>query len=220
MEIKKLIAAIAAPLAFVGLIGSMSVMPSSFAERPSAPAGVPGTTSSSVGTKPQCAWTLSGVEASVPLASTSGALYSGETLTITGSDADISATVSGGDCSWYEYKKGATITISTVDETRFTIDDPEDTTMDFDLTTSNPLTLDITHSCGPAFVSDTATAISASVVSAEPFSISKASTTTSSGCTYEMALGATVPSNKSPKNAGNSYVLVGPGLTTTLTLKD
>ena len=220
MNKQKIFAAIATPFAIVGLITALTVTSTGFAEEPEAPAGVPGTTSSSVGTKPQCLWTLSGVEATMTLASAEAELYSGTALAIAGSDAGISASVSGTDCSWYEYKKGATITISTPASPKFTINDVSDDTMDFDLTTLSPMSLAITHACGPDFVDEPAASIGGALVSAEPFSITKAATSTSSSCTYSMAVGATVPANKSPKNAGSAYALVGPALTTTLTLVD
>lgn len=220
MNKQKIFAAIATPFAIVGLITALTVTSTGFAEVPEAPAGVPGTTSSSVGTKPQCLWTLAGVEATMTLASAEAELYSGTALGITGSDGGISATVSGTDCSWYEYKKGATITISTPESPKFTINDLSDTTMDFDLTTLSPMSLAITHLCGPEFTDDNTASIGGTSVSAEPFSITKAATTTSSSCTYSMAVGATVPAGKSPKNAGSPYALVGPPLTTTLTLVD
>jgi hypothetical protein len=220
MNKKKIFAAIAAPFAIVGLISALTVTSAGFAAEPTAPAGVPGTTSSSVGTKPQCAWTLAGVEETMALVSEDGALYSGIDLAIAGSDSGISASVSGTDCAWYQYKKGATITIDTDASPKFTINDPTDTTMDFDLTELKPMSLAITHTCGPEFVDDVTASIGGTSISAEPFSIPKDDTTTTSACTYSMAVGATVPANKSPKNAGSPYALVGPALTTTLTLID
>jgi hypothetical protein len=92
--------------------------------------------------------------------------------------------------------------------------------MDFNLTELKPMSLAITHLCGPEFVDDATASIGGAMISAEPFSITKDATTTSSTCTYAMSVGATVPSGKSPKNAGSSYALVGPALTTTLTLVD
>ena len=220
MNKQKIFAAIATPFAIVGLITALTVTSTGFAAEPEAPAGVPGTTTSSVGTKPQCAWTLAGVEETMALTSAEAELYSGTALAITGSDGGISATVFGTDCSWYEYKKGATITISTPALPKFTINDALDDTMDFNLTTLSPMSLAITHECGPEFTDDDTASIGGALVSAEPFSIEKAVTTTTSSCTYSMAVGATVPANKSPKNAGSAYALVGPALTTTLTLVD
>ena len=220
MNKKKIFAAIAAPFAIVGLISALTVTSAGFAAEPTAPAGVPGTTSSSVGTKPQCSWTLSGVEATMALTSAESELYSGTALAISGSDADISASVSGTDCSWYEYKKGATITITTPESPKFSINDVSDTTMDFALTTGSPMSLAITHTCAPEFVDDVTASIGGVSISAEPFSIAKSATSTTSTCTYSMSVGSTVPAGKSPKNAGSSYALVGPALTTTLTLED
>jgi hypothetical protein len=220
MNKQKIFAAIATPFAIVGLITALTVTSAGFAAEPTAPEGVPGTTSSSVGTKPQCSWTLSGVEATMALTSAGSELYSGIDLAIAGSDSDISASVSGTDCAWYGYKKGATITIDTAASPKFTISDALDTTMDFDLTTSAPMSLAITHACGPEFVDDDTASIGGASISAQPFSITKDATTTASTCTYAMSVGATVPAGKSPKNAGSSYVLVGPALTTTLTLVD
>lgn len=220
MNKQKIFAAIATPFAIVGLITALTVTSAGFAVEPIEPEGVPGTTSSSVGTKPQCAWTLAGVEETMALTSAEDEKYSGSALAIAGSDGGISAAVSGVDCSWYEYKKGATITISTPESPKFTINDLTDTTMDFNLTTLSPMSLAITHACGPDFTDDNTASIGGISVSAEPFSITKAATTTSSSCTYSMAVGATVPAGKSPKNAGSAYALVGPPLTTTLTLVD
>jgi hypothetical protein len=220
MNKQKIFAAIATPFAIVGLITALTVTSAGFAEQPDPPAGVPGTTSSSVGTKPQCAWTLAGVDATMALLNEDDLLYSGIDLAIAGIDSGISASVSGTDCSWYEYKKGATITIDTSASPKFTIDDPSDTTMDFDLTTLKPMSLAITHACGPDFVADDTASIGGALISAEPFSITKVATSTASTCTYAMSVGATVPGGKSPKNAGSSYALEGPALTTTLTLVD
>ena len=220
MNKQKIFAAIATPFAIVGLITALTVTSAGFAAEPTAPAGVPGTTESSVGTKPQCSWTLSGVEPTMALTSAESELYSGTALDISGSNADISASVSGADCSWYEYKKGATITIDTAASPKFSINDETDTTMDFDLTTLSPMSLEITHTCAPAFVADITASIGGTSISAEPFSIEKTATTTTSACTYSMSVGATVPAGKSPKNAGSSYALEGPALTTTLTLID
>jgi hypothetical protein len=154
------------------------------------------------------------------LVSEGDALYSGIDLAISGSDTGIAASVSGADCSWYEYKKGATITIGTSASPKFTINDVSDTSMDFDLTELKPMSLGITHACEPEFVDDATASIGGALISAEPFSITKTATTTTSTCTYAMSVGATVPAGKSPENAGSSYVLVGPALTTTLTLVD
>ncbi len=220
MKAKRLLAVVVTPLATVGLIGSMTFSSAGVADEPVAPAGVSGSTASTVGTKPQCAWSLDGVSSSVPLVSADSAKYSGEALPISGVNSGIDASVSGLDCSWYEYKKGASITISTGASPKFSINDATDTTMDFDLTAENPITLDIEHSCGPDFTADPSAIIGGLTVTANPFSITKGATNTTSTCTYAMTIGATVPANKSPKNAGTNYALVGPSLTTTLTLED
>lgn len=220
MNTKKFIASLTAPIAVAGILLSLPAISSSFAEEPTAPAGVEGTTGSSVGTKPQCAWGLSGVSATIALAGAEGTKYDGTLYALTGSDAGIAASVSGADCSWYGYKKGARITVDSASGPKFTINDPSDTSMDFDLTTEAPLSIGINHSCGPDFIDDVAAIIGGATTSAAPFSIAKSSTSTTSSCTYEMALSANVPANKSPKNAGTTYALVGPALTTTLTLQD
>jgi hypothetical protein len=220
MNRKKLIASFTAPIAAAGILISLPAISSSFAEEPTAPAGVEGTTGSSVGTKPQCAWGLSGVSSSIALAGAEGTKYDGTLYGLSGSDSGISAAVSGLDCSWYEYKKGARITVDSVSDPKFSINDPSDTSMDFSLTTGAPLSIDINHNCGPDFVADDEAIIGGTTTSAAPFSIAKSSTSTTSSCTYEMALSANVPANKSPKNAGTTYALVGPALTTTLTLQD
>lgn len=220
MNKKKLVAGLVAPFAIAGLMFSTSAISTGFAVEPDAPAAVAGSTGSSVGTKPQCAWGLTGVEASNTLAGADGTKYAGEDYSITGSDAGIAATVTGGDCSWYEYKKGATISIQTASSPKFTINDATDTTMDFDLTTGNPLTLGIVEECAAAWVVDNAAAIGGATVTAEPLSILKSNTAVDSACTYTMSMTANVPAGKSPKNAGTNYALVGPALTTTLTLTD
>ena len=220
MEMKKFIASLTAPIAVAGLLLSLPAISSSFAEEPSAPVGVEGTTGSSVGTKPQCAWGLSGVSSTIALAGAEGSKYDGTLYALNGSDSGISAAVSGADCSWYEYKKGARITVDSASDPKFTINDPSDRSMDFELTTGAPLNIGINHSCGPDFIADTSAIIGGTTTSAAPFSIAKSATSTTSHCTYEMALSANVPANKSPKNAGSTYALVGPALTTTLTLQD
>jgi hypothetical protein len=220
MEMKKFIASLTAPIAVAGILLSLPAISSSFAEEPTAPAGVEGTTGSSVGTKPQCAWGLSGVSDTIALSGAPDTKYDGSLYALTGSDAGISAAVSGDDCSWYEYKKGARITVDSESDPKFTIGNPSDISMDFELTTGAPLSIGINHSCGPDFVDDIAAIIGGTTTSAAPFSIAKSATSTISSCTYEMALSANVPANKSPKNAGSTYALVGPALTTTLTLQD
>jgi hypothetical protein len=92
--------------------------------------------------------------------------------------------------------------------------------MDFDLTELKPLTLGIVEACGLPWSVNNAAVIGGTSVSATPLSISKADTAVNSTCTYAMSMTATVPAGKSPKNAGSNYALVGPGLTTTLTLTD
>jgi len=220
MEMKKLIASISAPIAIAGVLISLPAVSASFAAEPTAPVGVEGTTGSSVGTKPQCAWGLSGVSTTIALAGSEGTKYDGTLYELGGSDSGITAAVSGADCSWYEYKKGARITVDSVADPKFSINNPSDTSMDFDLTTVAPLTVGIVHMCGPDFVADESAIIGGATTSAAPFSISKTATSTSSSCTYEMALTANVPANKSPKDAGTTYALIGPLLTTTLTLQD
>jgi hypothetical protein len=220
MNKKKLIAGLVAPLAITGLMFSTSAISSGFAAEPEAPETVAGSTSSSVGTKPQCAWGLSGVESSNTLAGEEGTKYAGEDYSISGSDSGIEVTVTGGDCSWYEYKKGANITITTEAAPKFTINDATDTTMDFDLTELKPLTLAIVEACDTPWSVNNAAVIGGTSVSATPLSISKSDTAVNSTCTYAMSMTATVPAGKSPKNAGSNYALVGPGLTTTLTLTD
>jgi hypothetical protein len=220
MNKKKLIAGLVAPLAITGLMFSTSAISSGFAAEPEAPVTVAGSTSSSVGTKPQCAWGLSGVESSNTLAGEEGTKYAGEDFSISGSDSGIEVTVTGGDCSWYEYKKGANITITTDAAPKFTINDATDTTMDFDLTELKPLTLGIVEACDLPWSVNNAAVIGDTSVSATPLSISKIDTAVNSTCTYAMSMNATVPAGKSPKNAGSNYALVGPGLTTTLTLTD
>ena len=220
MNKRKFIAGLIAPIAIAGLMFSTTALTSGFAVEPEAPDAVAGSTGSSVGTKPQCAWGLTGVESSNTLAGEAGTKYAGEDYAINGSDSGIAVTVTGGDCSWYEYKKGANITITTGTGPKFTINDATDTTMDFNLTTEDPLTLGIVEDCVDAWTVNNAAAIGGATVSATPLSISKANTAVNSGCTYAMSMTATVPAGKSPKNAGSNYALVGPGLTTTLTLTD
>ncbi len=220
MNRKKLIAGLVAPVAISGLIFSTSVMSTGFAIEPTAPEAVAGSTGSSVGTKPQCAWGLSGVESSNTLAGEAGTKYAGTDYAISGSDSGIEVTVTGGDCSWYEYKKGANVTITTAAAPKFTINDESDTTMDFNLTELKPLTLGIVEACDLPWTVNNAAVIGGTSLSATPLSISKTDTAVTSTCTYAMSMTATVPAGKSPKNAGSNYALVGPGLTTTLTLTD
>lgn len=217
---KKLLAGLVAPIAIAGIMFSTTAISNGFAVEPDAPAAVAGSTGSSVGTKPQCAWGLTGVEASNTLAGAAGTKYAGENYEISGSDSAIAVTVTGGDCSWYEYKKGADIEISTSASPKFSIGDATDTSMDFNLTAAAPLTLGITEECAPAWTVNNAASIGGTSITATPLSIPKTDTTVDSTCTYAMSMTATVPAGKSPKNAGTNYALVGPGLTTTLTLTD
>lgn len=220
MNRKKLVAGFMAPMAIAGMIFSTSAISNGFAAQPDAPDAVAGSTGSSVGTKPQCAWGLTGVESSNTLAGEAGTKYAGDDYQISGSDSGISASVTGGDCSWYEYKKGADITITSASDPKFSINDATDTTMDFDLTTDAPLNLGIVENCEAEWTVNNLASIGGVTVVATPLSIGKAATTVDSSCTYEMSLTAIVPAGNSPKNAGSNYALVGPGLTTTLTLTD
>jgi uncharacterized protein YodC (DUF2158 family) len=224
MKKKKLIASIAAPIAIAGLMFSMTSVSTSFAEEteataPAAPAGVGGGTGSTVGTKPQCSWSLTGVATTNTLAAADEAKYSGTELTITGTDSDIAASVGGVDCSWYNFIKGAEISVSTGAGPKFSITDDTDTSMNFNLTTENPLTLATTATCED-WVKNPSATIGGTVVEAKPLSLAKVEVTTTSSCTYAMTLTAKVPAGKAPKDAGTDYALVGPSLTTTLTLKD
>jgi uncharacterized protein YodC (DUF2158 family) len=224
MKKKKLIASIAAPIAIAGLMFSMTSVSTSFAEEteataPAAPAGVGGGTGSTVGTKPQCSWSLTGVATTNTLAAAGEAKYSGTELTITGTDSDIAASVGGVDCSWYNFIKGAEISVSTGAGPKFSTSDITDTSMNFDLTTENPLTLATVATCEDWVKNESAT-IGGLVVEAKPLSLAKVEVTTTSSCTYAMTLTAKVPAGKAPKAAGTAYALVGPSLTTTLTLKD
>jgi hypothetical protein len=227
MKKKKLIASIAAPIAIAGLMFSMTSVSTSFAEgtvatAPAAPAGVPGGTGSTVGTKPQCSWSLTGVATTNTLAAADEAKYSGTELTITGANSNIVASVGGVDCSWYSFIKGAEISVSTSAGPKFSIADLTDTSMNFDLTTENPLTLATTATIATCddWVKNESATIGGIVVEAKPLALAKAAVTTTSSCTYAMTLTAKVPAGKAPKAAGTAYALVGPSLTTTLTLQD
>jgi hypothetical protein len=225
MKNKKLAAVFVTPIALAGLLFSTATFSTAGATEPVDPLGVVTTTSSEVGTRPQCAWSLSGVASTNSISGAAGTKYDGTLYALSGSDADVSAAVVSGSlgeaCSWYTYIKGANITVTTATGPGFSANKEGDDSMDFLLTASNAMDLSITSTC----ISDWTKSLSATIhgtdnLSATPISLAKAQTTTDSECTYSMTIATTIPALKAPKDAGSIYALTGPPLTTTLVLAD
>jgi hypothetical protein len=226
MKNKKLAAVFVTPIALAGLLFSTATFSTAGATEPGAPLGVVTTTSSDVGTRPQCAWSLSGVASTTSISGAAGTKYDGTLYALSGSDADVSAAVVSGSlgeaCSWYTYKKGANITVTTATGPGFSANMELDTSMDFELTSSNAMDLSITSSCIPDWTNSLSATIygTAPNLSATPISLAKDKTATDSACTYSMTIDTTIPALKAPKDAGSIYALTGPPLTTTLLLAD
>jgi hypothetical protein len=225
MKNKKLAAVFVTPIALAGLLFSTATFSTAGAAAPDAPSGVVATTSSNVGTQPQCAWSLSGVASNNSISGTPGSKYDGTLYDLSGSDADVSAAVVssslGEVCSWYTYKKGANITVTTATGPGFSANIEGDTSMDFLLTSSNAMNLSIDSTCDADWTKSlSATIFGDTNLSASPISLAKANTAINSACTYSMTIATTIPAEKAPDDAGTTYSLTGPGLTTTLILAE
>ncbi|MEN9736605.1 MAG: hypothetical protein RL129_1316 [Actinomycetota bacterium] len=223
---KKILAALVAPIAVIGLSFSVTGLSVASAD----PSGT-NETGSSVGTVPQCAWHLDGVSGTVTMSHADGSLYKGDDYSLSGTTGEIDsyvapvsasskpATPGVDDCSWYTTIASAEITISTSDTPEFTSESfAEDTTMDFPLNSSNKLSATVSPSCSSPWeaAGDGENDIYSGHVSGVVTSLALGDVTTVSSCSYTVAYAAKVPGGKSPTHAGSNYAMTGPTLTTTL----
>jgi hypothetical protein len=225
--LKKVIAAIAAPIAILGITLSVAGIST-------ASAAISGSnaTSSSVGTVPQCAWHLDGVSSDVTLTHADSSKYKGLDYAISGSSNSVDtyvAPVSAGskpeapgvdDCSWYTSKAPASVTISSGDSPAFTSSSfAGDSSMNFALNNSgNKMTVTVSPSCDAPWTTPASGAndIYTGHTAAVATSLLLADVNTQSACSYTVSYAATVPAGKSPTNAGQNYAMAGPTMTTTL----
>jgi hypothetical protein len=223
---KKLIALIITPVAVAGLALSLTGLTSATALTGS------NSTSSSVGTVPQCAWHLDGVLGAVVLTHSDATKYKGLDYEISGSGTSVDSYVApssalakpespgADDCSWYTSQASAEVTISSGATPAFTSTTfVSDSTMNFSLgDSSHKLTATVDPTCASPWTAPDAGSndIYTGHVSGVATSITKINTTTTSACSYTVAFAATVPGGKSPTNAGENYAMSGPTLTTTL----
>ena len=224
---RKALAILVSPIAIVGMSLSLSGLASASAD----PSGQD-TTGSSVGTVPQCAWHLTGVGASVTMTHGSDEKYNGENYPLTGSGASVASFVApveatsaptspqDNDCSWYNSKASAAVTISAGENPGFTSSSFEgDTSMNFALNdSSHKLTATVSPTCSSPWAGPTAGAndVYSGHLSGVATSLALSHTTTTSACSYTVQYAATVPGGKAPAHAGQNYAMVGPTLTTTL----
>lgn len=229
-SLKRGFAATSLGLAAAGLIMSFSFTTSANAIDGS------NSTGSAVGTVPQCAWHLEGVSGVVTLANAdSSKKYNGAAFAISGSTSEVKTyvadqaasaiTTDENGCSWYNSKKGASVTVSTTGTPAFTSTSfgAEDTSMNFTLDgTDNKLTATVTPTCTSPWTTPSAgeNDIYVGHVSGPATALAKGSTSTISSCTYQVTYATAVPAGKQPLNAGQNYAMTGPSLTTTLTLTD
>lgn len=220
--------------ASLGLAAAGLVMSFSFTTSANAIDGS-NTTGSTVGTVPQCAWHLEGVSGTVALTHEDATKYSGTSYAISGSTSEVKTYVADQDataiatdtsaCSWYNSKKGASVTVSTSGTPAFTSSSfgAEDTSMNFILDgTANKLTANVTPTCSSPWSTPSAgdNDIYAGHLSGPATSLALGSTSTISSCTYSVTYSTAVPAGKQPLHAGSNYAMSGPSLTTTLTLTD
>ena len=225
---KKVLAALVAPIAVLGMTFSVSSLSSASATDPSGS----NATGSSVGTVPQCAWHLDGVTGTVTMTHADGSLYKGDSYGLSGSTGNIDSYVApvsaeakpaspgDDDCSWYTTKASASITISTSSSPEFTSETfASDHSMDFSLSdSSHKLTATVSPTCASPWSAAGAGAndIYSGHLSGVVTSLALADVTTKSACSYTVSYGATVPGGKAPTHAGSNYAMTGPTLTTTL----
>ena len=228
LKAKRVVAIVAAPLAGLGLMISLTGLSPASADISGSNA-----TGSSVGTIPACSWHLVGVSGSVSLVHSDSSKYKGLDYPISGSTsssvdsyvAPSSASTKpsspqADDCSWYGNEVGAQITIATTGTPMFAASSPSnDTSMDFTLSdSSHKLSATVSPSCDAPWSTPAAGAndIYSGHTSAVATSLAESSVSTTSNCSYTVGFSVTVPGGMTPTNSGTTYVMSGPALTTTL----
>ena len=228
LKLKRVVAIVATPLAGLGLIFTLTGLSPASADISGSNA-----TGSSVGTIPACSWHLVGVSGSVQLIHSDGTKYKGLDYPISGSTTSSVDSYVGpssastmptspqvDDCSWYGQEVGAQITIATTDTPAFHATSPSgDTSMDFTLSgPEHKLSATVSPSCASPWSLPTAGAndIYEGQTSAVATSLAKANVSTTSSCSYTVGYSVTVPGGLIPTNSGDTYVMAGPALTTTL----
>lgn len=251
-QIKKSLAAVALTFAVSGLAVGFSGVAVATAEevfvepgqRPTTASGNVGdtTTSASTTTLPWCGWYIDGLSNEIILEGES--TYEGVAVELSGStatDAKVSAFVNGSstysatstNCSWYSdsNKQSATLTVALAagQNTAFsaTTDrlDSSDTSMNFELTSSNKLAITATPDAN-CETNNFAVNSDASIYSGQTSSTPVASSTlrtqitTANKCSWTMTYATTIPANKTPKYGNETYNYTGPTLVTSLAVAD
>ena len=234
MNVKRRIAGVSMLLAS-GLLASFAVFGTASADWTEPDGGGDASTASSVATDLWCTWYATGFASSITLAGTAGAEYEGEAFTLTGSDDDQAALVSGyevdaaptvgegqEDCSWYNAEKGLTVSITSTGGVFTSDTDAEgtDNSLGWDLVDS-PLAVTFTEDPGDACSEDWALA-SGLTIDADADSVDAAviayaaDMSTSESCQWDTTFSTAIPAGKTPANPGSTYTFVGPTLTTEL----
>jgi hypothetical protein len=226
MNVKRRIAGVSMLLAS-GLLASFAVFGTASADWTEPDGG-------GVATDLWCTWYATGFSSSITLAGTVGAEYEGEEFTLTGSDDDQAALVSGyevdaaptvggqEDCSWYNAEKGLTVSIagSGAGFTSDTDAEGDDNSLGWDLEDS-PLEVTFTEdpedACSDDWELADGLAIDADEASVDVAVIAYAADmSTSESCQWDTTFSTAIPAGKTPANPGSTYAFVGPTLTTSL----
>lgn len=244
-QIKKSLAAIALTFAVSGLavgFSGVALATAAEGERPTEATGNVGntTTSASTTTLPWCGWYIAGLSNTIILEGAE--TYEGVAVDLSGSSAaTVSAFVNGSsnysptssNCSWYSdsNKQSASLTVALADgeSTAFTAAtdrlDPSDTSMNFDLTADNKLSITATPGVD-CETNNFEVAPDASIyfgqTSSTPVQSSNLRTeiTTTNKCSWTMNYATTIPANKTPKYGNETYNYTGPTLVTSLAVTD
>jgi hypothetical protein len=244
-QIKKTLATVTLAFSVTGLaagLGGVALATAAEGERPTAASGNVGntTTSASTTTLPWCGWYINGLSNEIIL--DGEATYEGTAVELSGSSAaKVSAFVNGSstysssstNCSWYSdsNKQSASLTVALAagELTSFTAAtdrlDSSDTSMNFDLTSDNKLSITATPDADCetnkfAVVSDAS--IFSGQTSSTPVRSSTLRTeiTTANKCSWTMNYATTIPANKTPKYGNETYNYTGPTLVTSLAVAD
>lgn len=233
MNVKRRIAGVSMLLAS-GLLASFAVFGTASATWEEPDGGGDASTASSVATDLWCTWYATGFASSITLAGTAGAEYEGEEFTLTGSDDDQAALVSGyevdaaptvggqEDCSWYNLEKGLTVSITSTGGVFTSDTDAEgtDNSLGWALADS-PLAVtfaeDPAEACSEDWTLASGLTINADAASIDAAVIAYAADmSTSESCQWDTTFSTAIPANKTPANPGSTYSFVGPTLTTSL----
>jgi len=233
MNVKRRIAGVSMLLAS-GLLASFALLGTASADWTEPDGGGDSTTDSSVATDLWCTWYATGFSSTITLAGTEGAEYEGEEFTLTGSDDDQAALVSGyvvdadptvgtqEDCSWYNAEKGLTVSIvgSGPGFTSDTEAEGADNSLGWDLADS-PLAVTFTEDPGDACSADWTLApgltIDADADSVDAAVIAYAADmSTTESCEWDTTFETAIPESLTPADPGATYTFTGPTLTTSL----